>query len=65
MLELQEITYLAIITIETPGLRDPIRVSVKLLPPDYVELLSDTAGDHQLVLKPLREWITPSFVYQS
>ena len=55
MLELHELTYLAIITIESPGLREPIQVSVKLLPPSYVELVSQTAGEQQLIMKRLSD----------
>ena len=55
MLELHDITYLAIIRIESPGLREPIQMSVKLLPPRYVEMVSEMAGEQQLAMKRLSD----------
>jgi len=55
MLEINKITYLAIITISAPGLERPIQVVVKLLPPDYVEVVSPHAEREEIEMIPLRD----------
>lgn len=55
MLTIQELTYMATITVEIPHNGEILHATVKLLPEDKIETIADAAAAGQVVLKPLRE----------
>ena len=55
MLTIQELTYMATITVEIPHNGEILQATVKLLPEDKIETIADAAAAGQVVLKPLRE----------